>query len=62
MSCRGPPHHVVSTLALGIGLAIIVMGLLVLRFIVKTAFTVVKIAVLVAVGVAVYFGLEQVFA
>ncbi len=52
----------VSTLALVIGLAIIIVGLLVLRFIVKTAFTIAKIAILVAVGVATYFGLEQVFA
>ncbi len=52
---------VVSTLALGIGLAIIIIGLLILRFIVKTAFTVAKIAILVAVGVATYFGLEQLF-
>ncbi len=39
-----------------IGIVAIVIGLLVIRFVVKTAITVVKIAILVAIGLALYLG------
>ncbi len=39
-----------------IGIVAIVIGLLVIRFVIKTAITVVKIAVLVAIGIALYLG------
>ncbi len=39
-----------------IGIVAIVVGLLVIRFVVKTAITVVKIAILVAIGLALYLG------
>lgn len=41
-----------------IAIVLIVVGLLILRFIVKGAITLLKIAVLVAIGVAVYLGLS----
>lgn len=40
-----------------IAIVLIVVGLLVLRFIIKTAITVLKIGILVAIGVATYVGL-----
>ncbi len=41
-----------------IAIVLIVIGLLILRFIIKTAITVVKIGILVAIGVATYVGLS----
>ncbi len=40
-----------------IAIVLIVVGLLILRFIIKTAVTVMKIGILVAIGVATYVGL-----
>ncbi len=40
-----------------LAITVLVVGLLLLRFMVKTAITLVKIAILVAVGVATYLGL-----
>lgn len=41
-----------------IAIVLIVVALLVLRFIIKTAITLVKIGILVAIGVATYVGLS----
>lgn len=43
-----------------IAIVLIVIGLLVLRFIIKTAITILKIGILVAIGVATYVGLAYV--
>ncbi|MGB1585617.1 MAG: hypothetical protein ACPHID_01040 [Thermoplasmatota archaeon] len=43
-----------------IAIVLIVVALLVLRFIIKTAITLVKIGILVAIGVATYVGLSYV--
>lgn len=40
-----------------IGITLVVVGLLFLRFLFKTAITLVKIGVLVAIGVAAYVGI-----
>lgn len=40
-----------------IAIVIIVVGLLVIRFVLKSAFTLLKIGILVAIGVAVYLGI-----
>lgn len=40
---------------------LIVIGILVLRFLIGTAVTLVKIAILVAIGVLIYFGLQWLF-
>ena len=40
-----------------IAIVILVVGLLFIRFILKTAFTLLKIGILVAIGVAVYMGM-----
>ncbi len=42
-----------------VALGIVIVGLLVLRFLVKTVLTLAKVAILVAVGVAVWFGLDM---
>ena len=44
-----------------IAIILIVLGLLILRFIVKTAITLVKVGILVAIGVATYVGLSMLF-
>jgi hypothetical protein len=44
-----------------IGIVLIVVGLLVLRFVIKTAITLVKIAILAAIGLGVYLGLSFLF-
>ncbi len=49
-----------APLPIVVAIAILVVGLLVLRFIVKTVITLVKIAILVAIGVATYVGLSYV--
>lgn len=41
-----------------IAIVLIVLGLLILRFVIKTVLTVAKIAILVAIGVATYVGLS----
>lgn len=41
-----------------IGIAVLVVGLLIIRFIIKTAITLVKIGILVAIGVATWVGLS----
>lgn len=41
-----------------IAIVLIVVGLLILRFIIKSAITLVKIAILVAIGVATWVGLS----
>lgn len=40
-----------------IAIILIVVGLLIVRFVIKTALTVMKIGILVAIGVATYVGL-----
>lgn len=40
-----------------IAIAVLVVGLLIIRFVVKTAITLVKIGILVAIGVATWIGL-----
>lgn len=47
-----------STIAIVIGLAIILVGLLLLRFIIKTAFTLAKVAFVVLVGIGVWAVLQ----
>jgi hypothetical protein len=44
-----------------IGIVLIFVGLLVLRFVIKTAITLVKIAILAAIGIGVYLGLSFLF-
>ncbi len=39
-----------------VGIVVIVLALLVVRFVIKTAITLVKVAVLVAIGIAAYLG------
>lgn len=41
-----------------IAAVVLVLGLLLLRFVLKTAFTVLKIALLVGIAVAVFFGVD----
>lgn len=41
-----------------IGILVLVVGLLIIRFILKSAFTLLKIAFLVAIGIAVWIGLS----
>ncbi|MGB0653541.1 MAG: hypothetical protein ACPGQL_10115 [Thermoplasmatota archaeon] len=48
-----------STTALLIGLAVLVLGFLLLRFVIKTAITLVKVALLVAIAVGVWLGVQQ---
>jgi len=43
-----------------IGILILVIGLLLIRFVIKTAFTLLKIGILVAIGVATWVGLSYV--
>lgn len=45
-----------------IAIVLIVVGLLILRFFIKTAITLVKVAILVAIGVGVYLGLTYLIA
>ncbi len=43
-----------------LGIAVLVIGLLIIRFVIKTAFTLVKIGILVAIGVATWLGLSYI--
>jgi hypothetical protein len=45
-----------------IAIVILVVGLLLIRFVLKTAFTLLKIGILVAIGVAVYLGVNYLLA
>lgn len=45
-----------------IAIVLIVLGLLVIRFVIKTTVTLLKLGVLVAIGVAVYLGLSWLLA
>lgn len=44
-----------------VAIVLIVVGILVIRFIFRTALTLLKIGILVAIGVAVYLGLARLF-
>lgn len=44
--------------SLPVAIAIVVVGLLLLRFVVKTAITLVKIGLLVGIAVAVFFAIQ----
>lgn len=48
----------ISTIALVIGLAIILVGLLLIRFVLKTAVTLAKLAFIIAVGIGVWVVLQ----
>ncbi len=47
-----------APLPIVLGIAVLVIGLLIVRFVIKTAITLVKIGILVAIGVATYVGLS----
>lgn len=44
-----------ETIPFLVAVGLLILGLLILRFVIKTAFTVLKIALLVAFGFGVYF-------
>lgn len=52
------PGIIWSPTALIIAAVVILLGFLVLRFFIKTAFTLAKIAIIVLIGIGVYLGFQ----